>query len=44
MPRKGLMSRVRAYLSECLVSVVHKSPLVFPIPDVSPESRLAVCS
>ena len=32
LAQEGLMSRVRAYLSEGLVSVVRKSPLVFPIP------------
>ena len=30
--RKGRMSRVRAYLSECLVSVVRKTQLEIPIP------------
>jgi len=30
-PRKGLMSRVRAYLSDCLVSVVRRTQLEIPI-------------
>ena len=34
-PRKGLMSRVRAYLSECLVSVVWETLLELPIRHVT---------
>ena len=30
-PRKGLMSRARAYLSECRVSAVRKRQLEIPI-------------